>query len=53
MLMTLLILSQSFNQSDDSKVYFERAFAYDAEGVKWTPCRGQNVVKISKIFEID
>ena len=21
--------------------------------VKWTPCRGQNVVKISKIFEID
>lgn len=21
--------------------------------VKWTPCRGQNAVKISKIFEID
>ena len=21
--------------------------------VKWTPCRGQNIVKISKIFELD
>ena len=28
-------------------------FIIGVETIKWTPCRGQNVVKISKIFEIN
>ena len=33
--------------SEDTEVW-----GYVMEEVKWTPCRGQNVVKISKIFKI-